>query len=349
MRAGCASLEALRESARKVLREILDTETPIVVTAHRNADPDAIGSAIVVRNAIRRLDRDARLLLPEGMNQASKRVVRELLGVEPDSVEDEVPEESGLAIILDSASIEQLGHLADFVKNVDYIVIDHHEKNNLVSDAIASVYDPCARATAELVYISVQEWGVEIEPGEAAVLLAGIVYDTKHLRQSTARTLRIAADLMDRGASLERVLKALQSPPMDFSERVARLKAAQRLQVYRIEGRQVLIGVSHVKAFEASASRAILDLGADAAFIVSVKDGRARVIGRALKSFIEATGLGVADILEEVGARIGGSGGGHPQAAGASGRATLEEAMSVLIEVLREKLGEKGLRLVPLE
>ncbi len=331
------------------MKEILDTETPIVITAHRNADPDAIGSAIVVRNVIRRLGRDARLLLPEGMNQASKRVVRELLKVEPAGIEDEVPEESGLAVILDTASWEQLGDLAEFVKRVDYIVVDHHERSGLVEGAIASIYDPCARATAELVYIALHEWGVELEAREAALLLAGIVYDTKHLRHSTSRTLRIAADLMDRGVSLESVLKALQSPPMDFSERVARLKAAQRLQVYRVEGKNLLIGVSHVKAFEASASRAILDLGADAAFIVSVRDGAARVIGRALKSFIEATGLGVADILEEVGKRIRGSGGGHPQAAGASGKATLEEAMSILLEVLRKRLEEKGLRLVPLE
>ncbi|AEM37921.1 phosphoesterase RecJ domain protein [Pyrolobus fumarii 1A] len=342
------SEEELREKARRALREILETETPVVVTAHKNADPDAVGSAYAIREALRSLGVDARLLLPEGMNQASKRVVRELLGIEPADFEDESPEESGLAIVLDTASFEHLGDLAEFVKNVDYIVIDHHEKSLMTEGALVSICDPGAKATAELVYLVLREWSVKIDERMAALLLAGIVYDTKHLRHSAPRTLRVAADLMELGASLERVLKALQSPPMDYSERVARLKAAQRLQVYKTSN-NLLIGVSHVKAFEASAARAILDLGADAAFIVSVRDGRARVVGRALKSFVEGTGLALGEIMEEVGKMLGGSGGGHSQAAGAAGKATLEKALTTLVEVLKRKLEEKGLELSPLD
>ncbi len=340
----------LREAAERIVREVEETETPIVITAHRNADPDAIGAVYALKQGLSRRvpSADLRIVLPEGMNQASKRVVRNILGIEPGDFEDEPPSESGLAIIVDTASAEQLGELREFIEQVDYILIDHHERNNLVEKAIVAVYDPRARASAELVYLLLRAWEVEVDPKTAAMLLAGIVYDTRHLRQSTSQTLRIAADLLDSGADLPKVLSALQSPPMEFSERVARLKAAQRLQVYRV-GDDVLIGVTHVKAFEGSAARAILELGADAAFVVSVRDAKARVIGRCNRRFTEKTGLSLAEVLGEVGKALGGSGGGHKQAGGAEGRATLEKALGVLLDVLRRKLEEKGLKLEPLE
>jgi nanoRNase/pAp phosphatase (c-di-AMP/oligoRNAs hydrolase) len=333
----------LREKAREILELAESVDTPIVVTCHRNADPDAFASAYAMRTFLRDRGLDARLVLSEGLSQPSKRVVREILGVEPAEVEDEVPEESGLAIVVDTASPEQLGRLADFALNVDLIVIDHHESNRLAEKAVVAIVDTKARATSEIVYVMLRyalEWVATREILE--LLLSGIVYDTRHFILSTARTLRVAAELMEQGASLERVLKALQSPPMEMPERIARIKAAKRM--HAIRAGDYIVAVSHVGAYESSVARALLDLGADMALIVSEHGDEVRVIGRAKKTIVEKLGIHLGrDIMEKLGSSFGGGGGGHAQAAGASVRASFERVYTTLLNLIVDLLKSKGL------
>ncbi len=335
--------EWLKEKAREALELAESTETPVVVTCHRNADPDAFASAYVLRSFLRERGVDARLVLSEGLSQPSKRVAREILGVEPGEVEDEVPEESGLAIVVDTASPEQLGRLAEFALNVDLIVIDHHESNRLAEKAVVAIVDTKARATSEIVYIILRYVYGWVAPREMLeLLLSGIVYDTRHFILSTSRTLRVAAELMEQGASLDRVLRALQSPPMEMAERIARIKAAKRMEAIRAG--DYIVAVTHVGAYESSAARALLDLGADIALIVSEHGDEVRVIGRAKKSVVEKLGIHLGkDIMEPLGSMFGGGGGGHAQAAGASIRASFERVYSALLQLVEKLLREKGL------
>ena len=337
----------LRERGPRILELADRVDTPIVVTAHRNADPDAYASARAVRDALVKLGYDARLVLPEGMSQPTKRLVKEVLGVEPAEAEDEPPEESAMAVVLDTASPEQLGSLADFALKVILVVIDHHDANKLVEYATLALHDSGARATSEIVYMLVERvLGVELDERVRTLLLAGIVYDTRHFVMSTPRVLRVAADLMDSGASLDKALKALQSPPMDVSERIARLKAAQRLHLYRAG--DYLIAVTHVGAFESSVARALLDLGADVAIVVSEHGSEVRVIGRAKRSIVEGLQLNLGrDVMEPLGKMLGGSGGGHAQAAGAAVKASLERALDAVTEVLKSFFELRGLRMEP--
>jgi nanoRNase/pAp phosphatase (c-di-AMP/oligoRNAs hydrolase) len=336
--------EWLKEKAREILELVESTDTPIVVTCHRNADPDALASAYVIRTFLRERGVDARLIFSEGLSQPSKRVVKEILGIEPADVEDEVPEESGLAIVVDTASPEQLGKLAEFALNVDLIVIDHHESNRLAEKATVAIVDAKARATSEIIYIMLRYalgWVASRELLE--LLLAGIVYDTRHFVLSTARTLRVAAELIEQGASLEKVLRALQSPPMEMPERIARIKAAKRM--HAIRAGDYIIVVSHVGAYESSAARALLDLGADMAIIVSEHGDEVRIIGRAKKTIVEKLGIHLGrDIMERLGSMFGGGGGGHAQAAGASVRAGFEKVYTSLLNLLVELLKAKGLQ-----
>lgn len=339
--------EYWREKAEKLIELVQEAGTPVIVTAHRNADPDAVGSAYVVRNVLRRRGFDARLLFPEGINQVSKRVVRELIGLEPSGFEDEAPKESALVIILDTASYEQLGGLSEFAKQVMKIVVDHHGSNAIVSDAELAVYDPGARATCELVYLLVRHGlGENLGREELEALLAGIVYDTRHFLLATPRVLRVAADIIDEGADIDKVLKALQSPPPDISQRIARIKAAKRMHVIRAN--ELIAAVTHVGAHEASAARALLDLGADLAIVVSAHGSETRVVARAKKVVEEKYGIHLGrDVMEELARRLGGGGGGHSQAAAMSTKASLERVLSETIRVVEEILRKQGLEPQP--
>jgi len=340
--------EELRKVARRLLELADEAGSPIVVMGHRNADPDAFASALVLRDILRSHGFDARLVFPEGLSQASKRLAREILGKEPGDVEDEPPSESAMAVVVDTASPEQLGGLAQFALQVILVVVDHHASNRLVERAALSLYDPSARATAELVYLlATRGLGFELTRQHLELLLAGIVYDTRHFILSNARTLYVAAEMLEQGARLDRVLAALQSPPMDISEKIARLKAAKRMQVVRAG--DYLIAFTHVGAYESSAARAILDLGADMVLVVSERGKETRIIGRARKGIVEKLGIQLGrDIMEPVARSLGGGGGGHSQAAGASVPASLEKTMSQLVLHVEKLLRSKGLQPQPI-
>ncbi len=319
-----------------------------MVMGHRNADPDALASAVVIRDLLRERGFDARLVFPEGLSQASKRLVREILGVEPGEVEDEPPSESAMAVVVDTASPEQLGELAQFALQVILVVIDHHASNQLLERAALSIYDPGARATSELVYMLARDgFGVELDRRRLELLLAGIVYDTRHFILSDAQTLHIAAELLERGARLDRVLAALQSPPMEPPERIARIKAAKRMHAVRAG--DYIVVFTHVGAYESSAARAILDLGADMVLVVSERGRETRIIGRARKGIVEKLGIQLGrDIMEPVARSLGGGGGGHGQAAGASVPASLEKTLSTLVQHVEKLLRSKGLEPQPI-
>ncbi|HIC99650.1 MAG TPA: DHH family phosphoesterase [Pyrodictiaceae archaeon] len=341
-------LESLKEKAKKLLEVLDEAGTPIVVTAHRNADPDALASAIAMREAICKLGYDARLLLPEGMSQPSKRLVREVLGVEPEEVEDDSPEESAAAIVVDTASLEQLGKLAEFIQNIDLlVVVDHHESNKLVEKACVAIHWPWAKATSEIVYMLVEKaLEIELDKTTRTLLLAGIIYDTRHFVMATSTTLRVAADLMDAGADKDKALKALQSPSMEMPERIARLKAAQRMHIFRADN--YIVTITRVGAYEASVARALLDLGADIAIVLAERGTETRVIGRLKRNIAEKLGISLGTIMEELARQLGGGGGGHQQAAGATVKADYEKTLEEIIQALKKLFREKGLQLEPL-
>ncbi|BEP18476.1 bifunctional oligoribonuclease/PAP phosphatase NrnA [Pyrofollis japonicus] len=335
--------EELEEDLKAFLSILSDIGTPVVVTAHRNADPDAVGSAYVIRNVLRRRGIDARLLFPEGVSQVSKRVIKEVIGVEPSEIEDEAPKESAAVVILDTASYEQLGGLADFARQVIKIVIDHHSASKLAEEADIAFYDPNARATSEIVYLLVRDCMEEsLETAELEALLAGIVYDTRHFILSTPRVLRVAARILEEGASLERVLRSLQSPPPDISQRIARIKAAKRM--HAIRAGELIVVVTHVGAYESSVARALLDLGADIALVVSEHGAETRIVARSRRDVEEKYGIHLGrDIMEQLAKRLGGGGGGHAQAAAMTTRASLEKALSEVIKIVEELLRSRGL------
>ncbi len=318
----------------------------VAVTAHRNADPDAVASLLVLAKLIEDTTGVTPVpVLPEGMSQPSKRVVREVLGLDPSSIASTLPEDTSILVIVDTASIGQLGVFAEEVRRLPILVVDHHDSNSLVPIALESVYDPTARATSEIVYMMLSHWNTQVDEKLLTVLLAGIVYDTRHFTMSSPRVLRIAAELMEKGAKLEQALKALQSPPMEMPERIARLKAAQRMHVYRVG--DFIFAVTYVGAYESSVARALLDLGADVAIVVSERARETRVIGRARRGIVDAGFNLGRDLMEPLAKMLGGGGGGHAQAAGASVHASLERVMDAVVELIKSWATLRDLRLEP--
>ena len=124
----------------------------------------------------------------------------------------------------------------------------------------------------------------------------------------------------------------------DRSERIARLKAASRISVHTIG--DWVIATAKIGAYEASACRGIIDLGADVA-IVGGKPSKdvVRISVRSTQEFYKETGINLGkDIMEPLGDLIDGKGGGHPNAAGANGTRNRKQALEKSVELIRKIL-----------
>jgi nanoRNase/pAp phosphatase (c-di-AMP/oligoRNAs hydrolase) len=109
------------------------------------------------------------------------------------------------------------------------------------------------------------------------------------------------------------------------------LKAAQRMKW--IQERKWIIATSLVGSFESGSARLLIVLGADVAIVASGnKKGEIRLSTRASNRIV-SEGFNLTTVLESVEDMNGGSGGGHPGAAGYNGKGDTE----AITEITKQK------------
>ena len=310
----------------------------VVLLCHHNADPDAICSAYALSSLLKRLKPEIEVEVAAA--QGASRLSKHLLNYIPASlVEEPRIESADIIIILDTNTIQQLNDWVERIKNAKapIIVIDHHashpETEKLATLVIA---DEDASSTCEIIYRFYKE--AEITPGkdEALALFLGIAFDTRHFILANSATLKVAAELVDAGVNVQEAFRML-SLPMDPSERIARLKACQRAKLMKID--DWIIALSHVSAFQASAARALISLGADLAVVAGQVDDAVRISLRCTNEFHEKTGIHLGrDIAKPLGDYLHGMGGGHSISAGVNGVGDVEAALKKCVRILREKI-----------
>ncbi len=172
----------------------------IVMACHINPDGDALGSLLALGTAI--LDKypakDVTLLSRDGVPF----IYRFLPGYE--RVQQSTNRSDfDLAIVLDSGDLKRTGDeiVPTILAAPLQMDIDHH----VGEGAFGSVrlLNSKAAATAEIVYDLIHALETPITPEIAVCLLTGVITDTGSFRfmNVTPRTLRIAADLIEAGAS----------------------------------------------------------------------------------------------------------------------------------------------------
>lgn len=309
-----------------------------VLLCHHNADPDAVCSAYAFSQLLSR--QRPNLKVEIGAAQGISRLSRHLLQFLPIDIKL-VPsiENADTIVLLDTNTVQQLGDLADKVKNSKspIIVIDHHASHPETAQlATLSVTNEEASSTCEIVYSFYKELNIKPSLNEAKAIFLGIAFDSRHFVLANSSTLKNVAELIDAGVNVQETLPQL-SLPMDLSERVARLKSSRRAKLLKLE--PWIIALSHVSAYQASAARALIELGADVAVVAGQKDQNVEISLRANREFNEKTGIHLGrDIAKPLGEFLHGMGGGHSTAAGVNGLGDVETGLKRSLFILREKL-----------
>ena len=312
----------------------------ILLLCHQNSDPDALCSAYAFQCLLKKLRPN--VITEIGTGQGISRLSKHLLNYLPISVNMHPNVENAQVIVLlDTNTIQQLGRLAEEVAKakIPIIVIDHHAPHPETERmAKFCITDENAASTCELVYSFFKQLDVKPDLNVAKALFLGIAFDTRHFILANSSTFTTIAELGDAGVNAQDLM-ALLSLPMDFSERMARMKACRRAKLLRIG--DWIIALSHVSAYQASAARALIDLGAHMSAVAGQRNEGIEISLRCTREFNQKTGIHLGrDIAKPLGALLEGMGGGHAAAAGMNGAGTVKTGLRRCLRLLKDELSK---------
>ncbi|MDV3293276.1 MAG: DHH family phosphoesterase [Nitrososphaerales archaeon] len=306
------------------------------VVCHRNADADAYLSAFALSKLLRALAPRCKvdIVTPEGMTTLTTKLSQTF----KHRTVDQSAAEYGLYVAVDVGDSELLKDWRSRMEAspAQKVLVDHHplRDRSLYGHVVV---DENATSAAEVVFGLFKRLKVRIDRRTAQALLEGIMFDSSHLAIAGDKALRAVVELVDGGADMGEARRALRSEP-DYGEVLAKLKGAQRVQIYRL-GNWVA-ATSMVGSFQAHVARSLISLGADVSLVGGESGGETRVSLRATQRFFEATNvkLGV-DVAEKVGFALGGHGGGHSTAASLECKSGEDEAVKQALWKVATLLG----------
>ena len=310
-------------------------EGKVIVLCHHNADPDALGAAQGVKELIQALTGSEPIIVIPADASALSRSIASSLGIE---LCETVFQEADAYVVVDTGSLNQLGGWEKPLKETDarIVFIDHHLPDSEIYE-LSTLYlvDPESSSASEMVYTLYAYYDVTPSEVTSTALLAGIAYDTKHFSLGGSDTFQMISALLEQVGDVSRI-KELLTVPARQSEKIARLRAGQRAEI-EVLGDWIL-AFSRLGSFQSSGARALLSLGADAAAVAGEDKGTLRASFRSRNRFHRLTGIHLGEIVGELASRLGGSGSGHPTAAGYNGEGDIEDFMDQVKMLLREEL-----------
>jgi nanoRNase/pAp phosphatase (c-di-AMP/oligoRNAs hydrolase) len=294
----------------------------VIVLGHHNADPDVIGAAQGIKELVKALRPESKVLvyMPDDVSSLSRSLAASL-GVEIN--ESMTTMQPDTYIIVDTGSFSQLGHYEKVIKETSekVVIIDHHLPSPEPDKFCYRVIEPEASSTSEIVYWMMRHFEITPSRVTASALLSGIAYDSRHFSIGGPNLFRASSELLEVIGDVATIKDRL-SQPMGYPEKVARLKAGQRSEIVTV-GNWV-IAFSAIGSYQASGARALVSLGADIVAVAGEDKGELRVSFRSSNELFNTTKLHLGDLAAKLGIEFEGTGSGHPTAAGLSCKGTID-------------------------
>ncbi|WP_053734471.1 bifunctional oligoribonuclease/PAP phosphatase NrnA [Nocardia sp. NRRL S-836] len=200
----------------------------VTLLAHINPDADTLGSALAVGLALHR--RGVRVRVAFGDPEVVPESLRALDTAGLLVHRSEVPPDPELLVVLDTASLQRLGPLADRVAGArgPVIVLDHHVSNTRYGTV--HCVDEHAEATVLIVLKLLDEMDVELDEPLARCIYAGLVTDTGGFRNAGPAAHLTAARLLETGVDAYQVTRPLMDAhPFAYLGMLSRVLARAEL------------------------------------------------------------------------------------------------------------------------
>jgi phosphoesterase RecJ-like protein len=324
--------------SREVVVEAILGAERVTAICHENPDADTLGAAVALRFAAERLGKSAEVVAADPVPPSLAGLpgmgdVRSRPQLEPDVavVLDGPPSRTGAIAV----------ECAEWLSRARVVNIDHHVSNDGSESSVAWV-DPAAAATCEMMASLVPALGVEIDADIATVLTAGIVQDTHTFAHpnATPATLRATADLVEAGAPLSAIHRAIYADkPFSTIALWGRILAtATERREGRLVWAEMTLAMLAQTGTQPVASEGFIDLLAStkaADVTVLFKEADASEVRVSVRTSARADAVAITTAF---------GGGGHARAAGCTVAAPLAEAIARVLDECERELDRADAR-----
>ncbi len=314
---------------------MLESATRILLLAHYNPDPDALGSALGLAYALEPLGKQCVVACADAVPERFsflpgwERVVARL----PD-------ERFDLVVALDAGDLSRYGSLYDryksFFDGATILNIDHHVTSR--GCGVVNIIDPRCAATAELLTVFLLNRGVAIDREAAVCLLAGIITDTRSFEYdaTTAQTLAAGAYLVGCGAV-----------PQDIVKPMYRMKQYSELRLWgkvldtaqRSSGGRLIWATLREEFIRQSGATQDMDDGLPS-YLVDTVGVAVSVLFREREEGLTRVSIRTVAPYDAAAITAHFGGGGHVRAAGCTLHTGLDEAVQQMIPYIESILAD---------
>src|SRR3989338_1061588 len=300
-------------------------ERKFAICSHMKADVDAIASSF----ALSKIFPNSVLCSLDEMNLGAK-LLSEKAGIKTEPIENLNPKNFDGLIITDTSSYTLL---PEAKKWKIACIVDHHRKEGRDMNSDCMAIDEESPSCAEIITKLIKEQGLEITKDMAFALAVAVIADGARFKSARKETFATLSYLMGLCHAEYNELLYYAEPPQEIEGRMEILKTLKKTEIITCGTYLVVTSIAENK--ESDAASILADI-ADAAFIASWKKDKkeTRVSARGNKTLP----IKLNEIMKQVGTSLGGDGGGHYKAAGASCKAKPKEVLEKCIDVFISKL-----------
>lgn len=309
----------------------------IILVMHPQADPDAVGAALAIQHLILEVNPN---IVVKVFNPKISKLGQKLLDLLyfEFSYTNTIPELTPI-IFLDYSPIE-----FNFPQSkTDVTIIDHHISQKLSFELLFDFRDDQLNSTTEIIANMYNLCNIALNKESVQAMLAGIIFDTRRFLYTNDRLFQTINFLLHDFPSTYTEILPLFTSNRSKAEKIACIKAAQRMKRFMLNDIQILI--SRVSSFEAAAARSLIFLGGDIVFVIATRDDHSRMSIRSSQNFIQSTKISLGkDLIPAIITEFGGNGGGHDGAAGynTTFKIELKEFQTFILSILKSMIASKS-------
>ena len=312
----------------------------LLITSHDLVDLDGIVSAFALKFCFENYFPNQNVFLTfSGLSKSTKSFVNKFIIKFPQfdfSFQEHIElSDIDVIVIVDSNNLEQIKMFKNLDLKIPFVFIDHHlnlQKSYPGNISSLNLILNNFSSTSEIMLELIDDCNINLPIPYRYLLVSAILTDSGFLKHGNTQSIRNLSKILQDQIEIQDVFQLLERE-QDISEKIARIKALQRVKLIRIKN--WLIGISHLSSFTASAASILTNVGFDIGIVVSEDKSSYRITTRAKKKFCLKTGLHLGKIISEI---KNVNGGGHDGAATLNGKNDVDETLNQLIDKIKETL-----------
>lgn len=322
---------------QQVIKTLLNNDV-FIITSHTAPDGDNVGSCIGLTKFLRRMGKKAYYVLDDYFPQNLSFIFRTEKIYNSQEIESIIKNTDYVLAALDCGDVKRLEIEENIISNAHLLMnIDHHKSNNLFGNINYVKAD--ASSTCELIYDILKNTDDSlIDYDIAMALYTGLVTDTGNFMYESAgrSSFIMAAELISKGIDKQQIVRNIyQSDSFNYVKLISDVTSTLVKQgkiAYMLLEQEML--KKHDVDYSDTESLVNIAVNIDEVELgILFKEKEENLIK---VSFRSKQWANVNEIAKQFG------GGGHERAAGCSINASMQEAVTMVLEHAREYMKLHG-------